>query len=147
MYGRNANLPVQHGNCCDWTQFPPPPPLKFSPCDWRLHFHLLKAQFHFHFRSDAYDISNSPKYHEWRYSLLYLERKFYKLLGSWYRMIVWKLKKTANLRSYQFAIQTSEDCLRGYLALTKLVEGGRKEWGVGNVGTGRIWESHVNARS
>lgn len=53
-------------------------------------------------------------------------------------MIVWKLKITANLRSYQFAIQTSEDCLRGYVALTKLVEGGRKEWGVGNVGTGRI---------
>ena len=34
-------------------------------------------------------------------------------------------QKTANLPSYQFAIQIPEDCLRGYVALTKLVEGGR----------------------
>ena len=35
-------------------------------------------------------------------------------------------QKNANLQSYQFAIQTPEDCLRGYVALTKLVEGARK---------------------
>ena len=34
-------------------------------------------------------------------------------------------KKNRKPAKLQFAIQTSEDCLLGYVALTKLVEGGR----------------------